>query len=45
LAARIQLWQGWWFDSCTRLWNNLDSSLKAEGSPYSAPPVAPPAAK
>jgi hypothetical protein len=45
LAARIQLWQSWWFDSCTRLWNNLDSSLKAEGSPYSAPPVAPPAAK
>ena len=45
LAARIQLWREWWFDTCTRLWNNLDSSLKAEGSPYAAPPVAPPAAK
>lgn len=45
LAARIQLWQNWWFDSCTRLWNNLDSSLKMEGSPYTAPPVIPPAAK
>lgn len=45
LAARIQLWQSWWFDSCSRLWGQLDSSLKMEGSPYQNPPVAPPAAK
>lgn len=45
LAARIQLWQQWWFDSTQRLWNQLDSSLKMEGSPYASPPVAPPAVK
>ena len=45
LAARIQLWQQWWFDSTQRLWNQLDSSLKMEGSPYQSPPVAPPAVK
>jgi hypothetical protein len=45
LAARIQLWQQWWFDSTMRLWNQLDSSLKMEGSPYQTPPVAPPAVK
>jgi hypothetical protein len=45
LATRIQLWQNWWFDSCTRLWSNLDNSLKTEGSPYLTPPVMPPAAK
>jgi hypothetical protein len=45
LAARIQLWQQWWFDSTQRLWNQLDSSLKMEGSPYQSPPVTPPAVK
>lgn len=45
LAARIQVWQQWWFDSTQRLWNQLDSSLKLEGSPYASPPVAPPAVK
>ena len=45
LAARIQVWQQWWFDSTQRLWNQLDSSLKLEGSPYQSPPVAPPTAK
>lgn len=45
LAARIQLWQQWWFDSTQKLWNQLDSSLKMEGSPYASPPVAPPAVK
>lgn len=45
LAPRIQLWREWWFDSTMRLWNQLDSSLKMEGSPYQNPPVAPPAAK
>lgn len=45
IAARIQLWQQWWFDSTQRLWNQLDSSLKMEGSPYASPPVAPPAVK
>lgn len=45
LAPRIQMWREWWFDSCMRLWNNMDSSLKMEGSPYQQPPVAPPAAK
>ena len=45
LAARVQLWQQWWFDSTQSLWNQLDSSLKMEGSPYQSPPVAPPTAK
>lgn len=45
LAARVQLWQQWWFDSTQSLWNQLDSSLKMEGSPYQTPPVAPPTVK
>lgn len=45
LAARVQLWQQWWFDTTQSLWNQLDSSLKMEGSPYQIPPVAPPAVK
>lgn len=45
LAARIQIWQQWWFDSTQKLWIQLDSSLKMEGSPYQIPPTAPPAAK
>jgi len=45
LAARIQLWREWWFDSVMRLYTQLDSSLRMEGSPYSQPPVNPPAAK
>jgi hypothetical protein len=45
LAARVQLWQQWWFDTKQSLWNQLDSSLKMDGSPYQTPPVAPPAVK
>jgi hypothetical protein len=45
LSARIQVWQQWWFDSTQSLWNQLDSSLKMEGSPYQIPPTAPPTAK
>lgn len=45
LAARIQMWREWWFDSVMGLYNRLDSSLKLEGGPYAVPPIAPPAAK
>ena len=45
LANRIQIWQQWWFDTCQRLWTQLDSSMKVDGTPYSFPPPMPPAAK
>jgi hypothetical protein len=45
LANRIQIWQQWWFDTCQRLWTQLDTSLKMDGTPYAFPPPMPPAAK